>query len=289
MSHPPTSQVRTPSAPHLRTSITLNNGVALPMLGFGLYGLGSSADTEACVRAAIQAGYRAFDTAAVYGNERGLGRALRRCGVPRHELFVITKLWNEDVRSGQIRTAFAKSLARLQLDYVDLYLVHWPVPDAVAATWKAIEELHLAGQIRAVGVSNHTIGDLEEILARADIVPAVNQIEHHPYLQNRPLLAFCKERGIRVQAWSPLMRAGALLDDPCITAIAGRHGKTPAQVVLRWHLQHDVATVPKSATPRRMVENRRIFDFALSEEDLAAIATLDRDQRCGPDPGSFAF
>lgn len=260
----------------------------MPMLGFGVYGLGD-ADTEISVRAAIEAGYRAIDTAAVYGNERAVGRALRRCGVPRHDLFVTTKVWNEDVRSRQVSRAFAASLARLGLEYVDLYLVHWPITSRIASTWNVLEELYRSGRARAIGVSNHMIRDLDVLLAGATVVPAVNQIEHHPYLQMRALRSHCRARGIVVQAWSPLMRAGPVLADPCVTAVARRCGRTAAQVILRWHFQHEIAAIPKSASPQRMAENARIHDFVLSDDDMAAIDALDRGERCGPDPRSFAF
>lgn len=268
------------------TSATLNTGAAMPMLGLGLYGMTGNADTEACVRAAIDAGYRAFDTAAVYGNERGLGRALSRCGVPRQEFFVTTKLWIDPVRSGRIEEAFTASLNHLQLDYVDLYLVHWPIPRRIVPTWRALEALHRTGRIRAIGVSNHMVPDLDELLSAATVVPAVNQIEHHPYLQCRALVAACRARGIGVQAWSPLMR-GQVLTDSEIDGIAKRLGKTPAQVVLRWHYQHGVATVAKTSHARRMRENLGVLDFALADESMAAIDRLDRGQRSGPDPRSF--
>ncbi|MEZ5963810.1 MAG: aldo/keto reductase [Planctomycetota bacterium] len=266
----------------------LNTGAAMPRLGLGLYGITGDAETEACVLAALEAGYRVFDTASVYGNERGLGRALRRSRLPRSQYFVTTKLWNDHVRSGRIAEALQASLNRLQLDYVDLYLVHWPIPGRIVSTWQALESLMAGGRIGALGVSNHMISDLEELLTAATVVPAVNQIEHHPYLQSRKLVDFCRAHGIAVQAWSPLMR-GSVLDDPMIRDIAGRVGKSEAQVVLRWHLQRELAAVVKTARPRRMRENAAIQDFALADADMDAIATLDRGERCGPDPRNFDF
>jgi len=283
MSHSPSLPLVDPAP-----TFVLNNGVCMPRLGLGVYGI-RDADTEASVHAAIAAGYRAIDTAAVYGNERAVGRAIRRGGVPRSELFVTTKVWNEDVRRGQVQQAFARSLARLGLEHVDLYLVHWPIPSRIASTWKVMEDLYASGRARAIGVSNHMVRDLDALLASASVVPAVNQIEHHPYLQSRTLRAHCERHGIALQAWSPLMQGGAVLADPVVVATAHRHGRTPAQVVLRWQQQHGVAAIPKASTPHHLRENADIWDFRLSPDDMASIDALDRGQRCGPDPRCFSF
>jgi methylglyoxal/glyoxal reductase len=273
----------------LRAVTTLNNGARMPWLGLGVFQVPADADAERMVRTAIDLGYRHIDTAALYHNERGVGRAVRECGVERGEIFVTTKVWNDDIRAGRIREACDASLQRLGLDYVDLYLLHWPIRGRHREAWAAMEALHAAGRARAIGVSNYLVSHLEELLPGATITPAVNQIEFHPYLQSRPLLHFCRERDIRITAWSPLMQAGPLLQDPVLAAIARRHGKTVAQVILRWDLQLGVVTIPKSVRPERMAENAAVFDFALDDAELEAIAALDADRRNGPDPLNFNF
>ena len=225
----------------------------------------------------------------IYGNERGVGRAIRHCGVPREQLFVTTKVWNDDIRANRVVPACEQSLQLLGLDYVDLYLVHWPIEGRIVPAWRAMEELHAAGRAKSIGVSNHLRPHLDELLRTAKIVPAVNQIEFHPYLQSRPLLKACREHRIQVEAWSPLMKAGELLRDPVLTEIAKRHRKSPAQVVLRWDVQSGIVTIPKSVHAPRIAENAAIFDFVLSDAEMAAIDALDRDERCGPDPRNFGF
>jgi diketogulonate reductase-like aldo/keto reductase len=268
-------------------SITLNNGVEIPQLGFGVWQVPDD-DTAAVVGRALAAGYRSIDTASIYGNEAGVGRALADSGLPRDELFVTTKLWNADQGYDSTLRAFDASLARLGLDQVDLYLIHWPAParDAYPDTWRAIERLTQEGRIRAAGVSNFQPEHLRRLLDTSDLVPAVNQVELHPGLQQNELRAFHAEHGIATEAWSPLAQ-GAVLDDPEITAIAARTGKSPAQVVLRWHLQLGTVVIPKSVTPARIRENLDVLDFELTEEDLAAIAKTDRDLRTGPHPLTF--
>lgn len=270
-------------------TVTLNQGGRMPWLGLGVWQLRSDAETERTVCTAIEHGYRSIDTARIYGNERGVGAAVRNCGIPREQLFITTKVWTDDIRSGRVAAAFDESLKRLALDYVDLYLVHWPIRGKVVSTWRAMEGLLTDGRVRAIGVSNHLQPHLDELLPHAKIVPAVNQIEFHPYLQSRPLLEFCRERGIRVEAWSPLMKGGALLDDPALQRIAKKHGRTVAQVVLRWDLQCGVVTIPKSVRRERIAENAELFDFALAAEDLRAIDALDRNERSGADPMNFPF
>ena len=273
----------------LKASVRLNNGVAMPWLGLGVYKLAPTDGMAAAVRQALALGYRSIDTATIYGNERGVGEAIRSSGVPRGELFVTTKVWNDDMRADRVEAAFSESLGRLGLDYVDLYLLHWPIKGKALASWRVLERIQRSGRIRAIGVSNFMRSHLDELLAAAEIVPAVNQIEFHPYLQSPPLVAHCQALGIRVEAWSPLMQARAVFQDPVLMEIAARHGRTVAQVILRWNIQGGIVTIPKSSTPSRMDENARIFDFALTAGELAAIGRLDRNERIGPDPHAFNF
>ncbi|MFI5928805.1 aldo/keto reductase [Micromonospora sp. NPDC051543] len=265
-------------------TVTLNNGVDIPQLGFGVFQIPDDQTTVA-VTAALEAGYRSIDTAAVYGNEAGVGRALTASGLPREELFVTTKLWNADQGYDNALRAFDASLAKLGLDYVDLYLIHWPTParDLYLESWRALERLAAEGRIRAAGVSNFQPAHLDRLLDSSALTPAVNQIELHPGLQQDDLRAFHRQHGIATEAWSPLAQ-GAVLDDQAITKIATRTGKTPAQVVLRWHLQLGNIVIPKSVTPSRIRQNLEVFDFELTEEDMTSIATIDRGLRTGPHP-----
>ncbi|MGW0514326.1 aldo/keto reductase [Streptomyces olivaceoviridis] len=268
-------------------TVTLHNGVEIPQLGFGVFQV-PDAETAAAVSAALEAGYRSIDTAAIYGNESGVGKALAGSGIPRGDLFVTTKLWNADQGYDATLKAFDAGLERLGLDYVDLYLIHWPTParDLYRESWKAIEKLVADGRIRAAGVSNFQPAHLKRLLDGADLVPVVNQIELHPGLQQSELRALHADLGIATEAWSPLAQ-GAVLGDEAITAIAARHGKSPAQVVLRWHLQLGTIAIPKSVTPARMRENLDVFDFTLSDEEMAAMAALDRGLRTGPHPDTL--
>ncbi|MGW7413947.1 aldo/keto reductase [Streptomyces sp. NPDC054863] len=274
------------SLPHVPT-VTLNNGVTMPQLGFGVFQVPDE-ETTAAVGSALAAGYRSIDTAAVYGNERGVGRALAASGIARDELFVTTKLWNADQGHDATLAAFDASLDKLGLDHVDLYLIHWPTParDLYSETWRAFEKLLADGRTRAIGVSNFQPAHLERLLDKASVVPAVNQIELHPGLQQRELRAFHARHGILTEAWSPLAQ-GAVLGDPAITSIAARHGRSPAQVVLRWHLQTGNVVIPKSVTEARIRENLDVFGFVLSEQEIDAIAALDRGMRTGPDPDTL--
>ncbi|MFF4507954.1 aldo/keto reductase [Streptomyces sp. NPDC001401] len=269
------------------TTVTLNNGVEIPRLGFGVFQV-PDAETAPTVRAALEAGYRGIDTAAVYGNEAGVGTALASSGIARQELFVTTKLWNADQGYDATLRAFDASLAKLGLEYVDLYLIHWPTPgrDLYRESWQAIEKLTADGRIRAAGVSNFQPAHLHRLLESTSLVPAVNQIELHPGLQQRELRSLHADLGIVTEAWSPLAQ-GAVLAEPALTAIAERHGKSSAQVVLRWHLQLGNVVIPKSVTPARIQENIDVFDFALGDEEMAAIAALDRGLRTGPDPDTL--
>ncbi|MFD8076305.1 aldo/keto reductase [Streptomyces sp. NPDC059718] len=267
--------------------ITLNNGVTMPQLGFGVFQV-PDADTAAAVTSALESGYRSIDTAAIYGNEAGVGQALAASGIARDELFVTTKLWNGDQGYDSTLAAFDASLAKLGLDHVDLYLIHWPAParDTYLDTWRAFEKIHAEGRARAIGVSNFQPAHLQRLIDNSDVVPAVNQVELHPQLQQAELRAFHARHGIATEAWSPLAQ-GAVLKDPVITGIAGRLGRTPAQVILRWHLQLGNVVIPKSVTPERIRENLDVFDFALSDADVAAITALDNGTRIGPDPDAF--
>ncbi|MFI8320493.1 aldo/keto reductase [Streptomyces sp. NPDC085529] len=270
----------TPAVP----TVTLNNGVEIPQLGFGVFQVSDDA-TTAAVTAALETGYRSIDTAAVYGNEAGVGRALAASGLPRDDLFVTTKLWNADQGYDATLRAFDTSLAKLGLDHVDLYLIHWPTParDLYRDSWRALERLAEEGRIRAAGVSNFQPDHLRRLLDGATLTPAVNQIELHPGLQQADLRAFHAEHGIATEAWSPLAQ-GAVLDEAAITAVAARHGKSPAQVVIRWHLQLGNVVIPKSVTPHRIRENFDVLDFSLSDEEMRSVAALDRDLRTGPHP-----
>ncbi|NUO46866.1 MAG: aldo/keto reductase [Streptomyces sp.] len=268
-------------------TVTLNNGIEIPQLGFGVFQV-PDPETAAAVTSALEAGYRSIDTAAIYGNEKGVGQALAASGIARDELFVTTKLWNADQGYDATLKAFDASLAELGLDYVDLYLIHWPTParDLYRESWRAIEKLAGEGRVRAAGVSNFQPAHLRRLLDDSSLVPAVNQIELHPGLQQRELRDLHTELGIATEAWSPLAQ-GAVLSEPVLTSIAGRYGKSPAQVVLRWHLQLGNIVIPKSVTPARIRENADVFDFALTDEELTAIAGLDRGLRTGPDPDTL--
>jgi 2,5-diketo-D-gluconate reductase A len=267
--------------------ITLNNGVEMPQLGFGVWQV-PDAEAEKAVGTALEAGYRSIDTAAIYGNEEGTGKAIAASGLRREDIFVTTKLWNGDQGYDSTLRAFDVSLGKLGLDHIDLYLIHWPTPlqGKYVDTYKAFEKLHADGRIRAIGVSNFLPEHLERLLAETSVIPAVNQIELHPHLQQRASREFHAEQGIATEAWSPLGSGKGLLEVPAIVAIAQKHGRSPAQVVLRWHLQLGNVVIPKSVTPARIKENIEVFDFSLDDEDLAAISALNEDRRIGPDPAT---
>jgi len=268
-------------------TIALNNGVEIPQLGFGVFQVPDD-ETTAAVTAALAAGYRSIDTAAIYGNEAGVGRALAASGIPRDELFITTKLWNSDQGFASTIAAYEASLAALGLDYVDLYLIHWPAPanDTYVESWRAMEQLLADGRVRAIGVSNFAPEHLERLAQTARIVPAVNQVELHPRLSQAEVRAANKARGIVTEAWSPLAQGG-LLADAVIADVAARAGRSPAQVILRWHLQQGRIAIPKSVTPSRIIENLAVFDFDLSPADLLLIDGLNTDSRIGPDPVEF--
>ncbi|MBP2478046.1 diketogulonate reductase-like aldo/keto reductase [Crossiella equi] len=268
-------------------SITLNNGVAMPQLGFGVFQV-PDAETEAAVTHALRAGYRSIDTAAIYGNEAGVGAALAGSGIARDELFITTKVWNADQGYDSVLSAFDASMDKLKLDYLDLYLIHWPCPakGQYVESWKALGKLLTDGRVRAIGVSNFQERHLADVIDATGVVPAVNQIELHPHLVQASLRAKHHELGIATEAWSPLAQGG-LLDDATLAKIAATHGKTPAQVVLRWHLQLGNVVIPKSVTPSRIAENLDVFGFELSADEVAAITGLNQDRRTGPDPDVF--
>jgi 2,5-diketo-D-gluconate reductase A len=269
-------------------SIRLNNGVEIPQLGFGVFQVPPDEVIEP-VTTAIRAGYRLLDTAAAYQNEEGVGKAIADAGVPREELFITTKLWNADQGYDNALRAFDASLQKLGIDQVDLYLIHWPLPkrDRYVETWKALEKIYADGRARAIGVSNFTERHLNRLLDETDVVPAVNQVELHPRLPQEELRAFHARHGIATEAWSPIGQGKGLLDDPVIGAIAERVGKSPAQVVLRWHVQLGNLVIPKSVTPSRIRENIDVFDFELSAADLGALTALGSGDRVGPDPEEF--
>ena len=268
--------------------VRLNNGAEMPQLGLGVFRM-SEDETVSAVLAAIEAGYRGIDTASLYGNEAGVGRAVASCGLPRADLFVTTKLWNDDQGYRSTFDAFDRSLERLGLDHVDLYLIHWPVPAKAAYldTWRAFEEIYASGRARAIGVSNFQPWHLQPLLDRCSVVPAVNQVELHPALQQEEVRTFDHEHGIATEAWSPLAQ-GEVLADPLVVELARRYRKTPAQIVLRWHVELGNVVIPKSVTPSRIRENIGIFDFGLTADDLVAFRSLDRGTRTGPDPDGGA-
>ncbi|HEY4019195.1 MAG TPA: aldo/keto reductase [Pseudonocardiaceae bacterium] len=266
-------------------TVTLNNGVAMPQLGFGVFQV-PDAETAAAVTTALNAGYRSIDTAAGYRNEKGVGIALAESGLKRDELFITTKLQNSDQGYDSTLRAFDQSISSLGLDVVDLYLIHWPMParDRYLDTWRAFERLYADGRVRAIGVSNFQPAHLRRLIDNSEVVPAVNQIELHPFLVQEELRAVDAELGIATEAWSPLAKGGELLGHSTIAGIAERLGRTPAQVVLRWHLQLGNVVIPKSVTPARIAENIAVFDFELTAEDLASLTALDKGLRTGPDP-----
>lgn len=266
--------------------VRLNNGVKMPQIGIGVYKAEEGTEVIRTVKKALEVGYRSIDTAAIYKNEAGVGEAIKESGYPREELFITTKVWNSDQGYEKALQAFETSLNKLQLDYIDLYLIHWPMPknDKYIETYRALEKLYNDGRIRAIGVSNFKIPHLERVLKECTIKPAVNQVECHPFFSQKELKAFCSEHEIFIEAWSPIMRGGELLNHPAIQSLSKRHKKSPAQIVLRWHIQNDVIAIPKSVTPSRIEENFNVFDFSLEDEDMALIDGLDKNERQYRDP-----
>ncbi|AIQ25758.1 aldo/keto reductase [Paenibacillus sp. NPDC058367] len=266
---------------------TLNDGVTMPWLGLGVYQTKDGEEVIHAVKTAVELGYRSIDTAAGYNNEEGVGQAIRECGVARDELFITTKVRNPDQGYESTLKAFEVSRRKLGLDYIDLYLIHWPVAGKYRETWKALIHLQKEGLIKSIGVSNFQIHHLKDIIEDTSVVPVVNQVEFHPLLTQRELLKYANEQGVQLEAWSPLMQGN--LDLPLLKELAGKYDKTPAQIVLRWDLQQGVITIPKSVHADRIKENAGFFDFTLSDEDVKAIEDLNRDHRFGPDPDNFNF
>ncbi|QTD42867.1 aldo/keto reductase [Sporosarcina sp. Te-1] len=266
--------------------VTLANGRMMPQLGLGVYKMTNPEETLSAITYALEVGYRAIDTAAIYENEEETGEAIVYSGIPRDQLFITSKVWNTDQGYDETLRAFEKSLKKLKLDYLDLYLTHWPVAGKYQDTYKAIERLYEEKLIRATGVSNHHIHHLEEILARAAVPPMVNQIELHPLLTQVPLRSFCQQHGIQITSWSPLAR-GRILSDETLVEIGRAHGKTPAQVIIRWHLQNGLLAIPKSVTKERIKENASIADFALTQEEMLRIGALNKNERTGTNPEKY--
>ena len=269
-------------------NVRLSDGIEIPQLGYGVFQIPPD-ETQRAVEAALEAGYRHIDTAAAYRNERGVAAGIAASGIPREEVFLTTKLWNSEQGFDSTLAAFDRSIEALDTDHVDLYLIHWPVPsrDLYLDTWRAFERIHAEGGSRSIGVSNFRIEELEQLQAEAEQQPTINQIELHPYLQQAELRAWHAEHGIATEAWSPIAQ-GAALEDETIETIAAHHERTSAQVVLRWHLQLGNVVIPKSVTPERIRANLDLFDFELSEDDMAAIARLEAGHRTGPDPETFS-
>ncbi len=272
----------------IKGGFSLRNGIEMPYLGLGVWQTRDGEEVINAVKWALEAGYRHIDTAAIYENEAGVGEGIRKSEVPREEVFLVSKVWNSDQGYDATLRAFEASLSKLGTDYLDLYLVHWPVKGRYKETWKALETLYKDKRVRSIGVSNFLKHHLEDLMGRAEIVPMVNQMEFHPYLVQQSLLDFCVEQGIQYEAWSPLMQ-GNVFDDGTLKEMAERYNKTIAQIVLRWDLQKGVVTIPKSSNKDRILQNGSLFDFELSEKDMGILDRLDRNKRFGPDPDTFDF
>jgi diketogulonate reductase-like aldo/keto reductase len=271
--------------------ITLNNGVEIPQVGLGVWQAAEGAEVEGAVSAALETGYRLIDTAAIYGNEVGVGKAIKASGLPREEVFITTKLWNANHAYEDALPAFEESLQKLDCGYIDLYLIHWPLPmeGRFTEAWRALEKLYSDKRVRAIGISNFKPHHLDELLKGAQTVPAVNQIELHPMFQQQETRAACAQHGIVVESYSPLMQGGEALEHPVITKIAGQYGKTAAQVILRWHVQNGFIVIPKSVNAGRIAENFDLFDFELSADDMTAIQGMDENRRIAADPDTADF
>ncbi|MFQ3543127.1 aldo/keto reductase [Halobacillus rhizosphaerae] len=273
-------------------NIQLNNGKEMPKIGYGVFRVDEGKELEDAVVTAIRSGYRSIDTAAIYGNERSVGKGIRKAIeselVTREELFVTSKLWNNHSSYDETITAYNQTLEKMGLDYLDLYLIHWPGQDKYLMPWKALENLYQEGRVKSIGVSNFQVNHLENLLSHSEIIPVINQIEFHPKLTQSEVRAYCLQHNIQVEAWSPLMNA-ELLNNEKVREIASKHGKSAAQVILRWDIQHGVITIPKSMTPSRIKENISLFDFSLTDEDMKQLNDLNENLRSGPHPDKFDF
>ncbi|MFC5772902.1 aldo/keto reductase [Ectobacillus antri] len=276
----------------LQDTTVLHNGVKMPWFGLGVFKVEEGAELVNAIKHAIKHGYRSIDTAAIYQNEQGVGQGIREVleetGLSREELFITSKVWNADLGYESTLAAYEESLNKLGLEYLDLYLVHWPVAGKYKDAWRALETLYKEGRVKAIGVSNFQIHHLQDIMKDAEIKPMVNQVEYHPRLTQKELQTFCQEHGIQLEAWSPLMQ-GQLLDNETLQSIANKHNKSIAQIILRWDLQNGVVTIPKSTKEQRIVENASIFDFELSKDEMKQIDSLNENHRIGPDPDHFDF
>ena len=275
--------------------VTLNNGVQMPMLGFGVFRVEDGNQCIEAVKTALAAGYRSLDTAAIYGNEKSVGQAMKESGVPREDIFLTTKVWNEVQRTGDVEVAFSQSLSDLGTDYLDLYLIHWPVPGRYVDTWLALEKIYKSGRVKAIGISNfheHHIDDIKKVWS---VVPVMNQIELHPRLTQKPLIKYCQDLGIIPESWSPLGGSvpgevrSMIIEEPMLAEIGKKYGKSPAQVILRWNIDLGIVTIPKSISAARIRENLDIFDFELTADEIAKIDSLNTNQRTGADPENFSF
>lgn len=277
---------------NLQSTTTLNNGVNMPWLGLGVFKVEEGQELVDAVKTAISHGYRSIDTAAIYGNEVGVGQGIRKAleetGIVRDDLFITSKVWNSELGYDTIIAAYEESLTKLGLDYLDLYLIHWPVAGKYKEAWRALETLYKEGRVKAIGVSNFQIHHLEELMKDTEIKPMVNQVEYHPRLTQKDLQAFCQHHDIQLEAWSPLMQ-GELLDNAELQEIAKKYNKSVAQIILRWDLQNGVVTIPKSTKEHRIVENASVFDFELTADDMRSIDSLNQNHRVGPDPDNFYF
>lgn len=274
-------------------NVVLNNGLKMPLVGYGVFRVPEGDDLAEAVKTAIAKGYRSIDTAQVYRNEESVGRGIRAAIeegiVTREELFITSKVWNDGLSYEETLAAYDSSLEKIGLDYLDLYLVHWPgIDQNYLEVYKALEKIYQAGRVRSIGVSNFHVHHLESLLKETTVVPVINQIEFHPHLTQEEVRAYCKDKGIQVEAWSPLMN-GSLLEETLIQELAAKYGKTPAQIVLRYDVQHGVVTIPKTMTPARMTENLAVFDFALTEQEMTQLDAMNDGLRCGPDPEKFNF
>ncbi|MDP9580189.1 aldo/keto reductase [Priestia megaterium] len=277
---------------NLQDTVTLHNGVKMPGFGLGVFKVEEGPELVNAVKIAIKHGYRSIDTAAIYGNEEGVGRGIREglkeAGISRENVFVTSKVWNADLGYDATIAAYETSLKKLGLDYLDLYLIHWPVEGKYKETWRALETLYKEGKVKAIGVSNFQVHHLKDLMEDAKIKPVINQVEYHPRLTQKELQAFCENHHIQLEAWSPLMQ-GELLNNEVLTEIANKHNKSVAQVILRWDVQNGIITIPKSTKEHRIVENASIFDFELTKEEIERIDELNQNHRVGPDPDNFDF